>query len=174
MKLGDILDSPKAHHVNGRPIDFIVIGTDSQGQPRQSKASARLRFVSEQERADLYAKADAEAIKRYGGSAPLDRQIEERNYHLLYAALRDEDAPGEPFAASVKQLRSSFVLTEAKRVFAAYEAWLEEEFPDHVTSEDMAKLVEEAKKKSLFDLFTSCGYRQTLAVLRSLAEASGT
>lgn len=173
MKLADILDSPTAHHVNGRPIDFIVIGINSRGESVQAPASAKFRFVNEQERAELFAKADAEVAKRYDGKAPFDRQIDERNYYLLHAALRDADSPSDPFAVSVMKLRNSLVREEAQRIYKAYEDWIEEEFPAHVDDAEMAKLIEEAKKNSMLDLLTSYGFKRTLSALRSLAATSG-
>lgn len=169
MNLADILNSPKAHHVSGRLVDLRVIGRNKAGESVQAQAQARFRFVSEQERADLFAKADATVAERYAGKAPADRQIDERNYYLLHAALRDPDPPGGPFAQTVTELRNSLVLEEARRVFEEYDRWVDEEFPAAVSEEDMTALIADAKKNSLADLLTSYGYKRTLTALRSLA-----
>lgn len=173
MNLHDLLNSPKAHHVSGRVVEFRVIGRNQHGEHVQAQAQARFRFVSEEERAALFAKADAACSARYDGKPPADRQIDERNYYVLHAALRDADSPDKPFAATVIELRNALVLEEAQRVFSELGAWLDEEFPASVSEEDMTALIADAKKNSLVDLLTSYGYKRTLTALRSLARDSG-
>lgn len=173
MILSDLLNSPKAHHVNGRAIEITVIGRNQQAEVVQVQDRVRFRFVSEQERADLFAKADAVVNARYSGRPPADRQQDERNYHVLHAALRDADNPSRPFAESVSALCSALVLAEAQRVFQEFDKWVDEEFPASVPEDEMAALVEEAKKNSVDALLRSRGYKQTLSALRSLAATSG-
>lgn len=176
MKLADILDSPQAHHVNPRPVKFRIAGVNSRGeQVKAEEASACFRFVSEQERAEAYRDGDAEARKLYGsGVEPsLDRVVAERNYCILFRILRDADDPKTAFAASVLQLKNVLVLDEAKRLFDEYETWVAEEFPDTIDEETFAKLVEDAKKKSLSDLLTSYGFKAIRRALPSLASHSG-
>tara|TARA_R110000868_G_scaffold193723_2_gene438891 strand:+ start:94 stop:633 length:540 start_codon:yes stop_codon:yes gene_type:complete len=170
MNLRDLLNSPTAHHVSGRVVNLKVIGTNSAGDPVQVDATARFRFVDEQERSDVLAKADEEVTKRYAGRpVPGDRQIDERSYYMLHAALRDADNPRSAFAETPLALKRSLVLEEAQRVYREMGLWLAEEFPESISEEDMAKLVDEAKKNSLLDLLTSSGFKRTLSVLRSLA-----
>ena len=135
----------------------------------QVDAEALFRFVNEEERADLSAKADAEVAKRYEGRAvPPDRLRDERTFYLLHAALRDADSPKDALAASVLLLRRALVLEEAQRIQQEYDQWIAEEFPPHVSDEEMKQLIEDAKKNSLADLLTSYGYKRTLSALRSL------
>lgn len=174
MKLSDLINSPEAHHVSGRAVSFKVIGRNKQGETVQADARAVFRFVSEQERADILARSSAAVAERYAGKTPPPRAVlDEESFHLLHAALRDESPPHAAFADTVLHLRNSLVFDEAQRVYADYQQWITEEFPDRVSEEDMAILVDEAKKNLLLDLLKSCGYRRTLSVLHSLAQSGG-
>lgn len=173
MNLHDLLNSPKAHHVAGRVVPVTLAGKNASGESVQVQDSVRFRFVSEQERVELYAKADVAVNERYNGRAPADRQIDERNYHILHAALRDADDGSKPFAKTVMELRNALVFEEARRLLTEYDKWVDEEFPAAVGDDDMAALMEDAKKNSMVDLLKSYGYKQTLTALRSLAATSG-
>src|SRR5262249_39368698 len=101
---------------------------------------------------------------------------DEEAYQLLFEALRDEeiDANGQyrRLAATVDELRSSLVLRECQRLHEEYEEYVAEEFPRVISKDEMAKLVEEAKKNSLSDLLTSYGYEKLVALATYLAGRS--
>lgn len=177
MNLSDLLDSPQAHHVNPRPIVFRIAGRNGKGVAvKVEEAKAVLRFVDEQARSEAYRDADKALREFYrdaGAEPPIDRLIQERNYHVLFRALRDADDPSKPLAATVLQLRSVLVLDEARRIFDEYDRWVGEEFPEFIDADKFKALVEDAKKNSFPDLLTSYGSDLIRRAMPSLLAALG-
>lgn len=157
MKLGDFLAAPAAVPVSKRSVHFRVIGRHKgDGERVIVEAEAVFAFVSERERAEAYRDADKVLAEMWGvRPVPYDRTTEERNYHFLFRALRDSSPPHATFANTVVELQNALVLVEAQRVFEEYQRFVDEEFPDAITPEEMAGLVEAAKKNYLGALLIS-------------------
>ncbi len=71
----------------------------------------------------------------------------EQIYHLLFRALRDETDPRKPFARTVLELRKAITTKVAGRLYDAYNAWMEDEFPDTLSAEALRKMEDEAAGK---------------------------
>jgi hypothetical protein len=138
MKLGNFLRTVgTARPVNPRPVALKIIGKDLQGHPVVAAAKAVFVFVDEDTRMNLRVKARQSLAAKYPGQDFADVLRDETSFQLLYQALRDAE-PGagglfEPFAASVDELRSSLVLSEAARLVTAYQAFVEDEFPEVIS-----------------------------------------
>jgi hypothetical protein len=177
MKLGEILQGGGAHPVSPRRVAFQVIGHDEQMRLLKARAEAVLVFVDEHKRNGCRVKAREAVHKRFPNQdVPPGVLVDEEEYQLLFEALREaspDDKGRYPhFASTVEELRSSLMLRECQRLRAQYDQYCAEEFPPVISKEDMAKLVEEAKKNSLSDLLTSYGYERSIAALSTLAGRS--
>lgn len=176
MRLGDFLDAPATIPVVQRLVTFRLVGTNRSGERvKHEQAQALLWFVTEWQRQEAYRDADKALAEIYKDRPiPVDRLIDERNYHVLFRALRDPSPPHPTFADTVLQLQNALVIDEAQHVWSEYERFREEEFPSHIDEKAFAALVEEAKKNSLSDLLTSSGSslirRAWPSLLRALSE----
>jgi len=172
MKLGDILGAgfEAPHH----KVTFKVIGKDRQGSQVVADASAVLAFVSEDDRKECWREADRETRKKYpDGDAPEAVTSDERCYHLLCRALRDEDDPRQPFAGNVGELRRALSANTFVELMRTYNEFCADEFPPHVDVDTFEKLAEEAKKKSLLDLLSQYDSWTILRALPSLVARFG-
>lgn len=167
MKLHDFLTAQgRSRPAPTRPVTFKVLGVDQRMQGLVAEAQAELAFVPESVRQEALRDAERVIRETYGeDSIPDDRREDERSYHVLHRALRDKDDVRQPFADSVKELKNALVLSEARRLWIAYQQFVEEEFPDIVDAETFERLVEESKKTSLPALLSSFGFD---AVRRSM------
>jgi hypothetical protein len=177
VKLGDILTrSRKGQAVPAptTPLTFKVLGRDEQGVRTTTDARAVLAFVDDDERNEALRQAEKELRAEFpDGNVPLGLLSEERNYHVLAKGLRDEDDPRAPFADSVKQLRGALHHMEYERIVRAYEDFLEEEFPETPTPEQLDQLIEEAAKNSFGGLLTSYDLRTIRRALPFLVARFG-
>lgn len=167
MKLHDFLSAQGGVRTAAtRPVKMRVVGLDPSARSVVAEARAEIAHVSERERQQALREADRALHDLYlHDPVPEDRREDERTYHILQRALRDADDVRQPFSDSVTELKSALVLAEARRVWAAYVQFMEEEFPDQVDGETFERLVEEAKKASVPDLIASFGFD---AVRRSM------
>ena len=158
MTLADFLKQG-ARQAATRSVSFKVVGQDSQARALVADARAELAPLSEHQRQEALREAER-ALREtyYKDPIPDARRDDEGMYHVLTRALRDPDDPRRPFADSVRELKGALVLAEAARLWSAYVAFLDEEFPDIVDAETFEKLVDAAKKVSLIDLISSFGY----------------
>jgi hypothetical protein len=175
MNLSDFFSTAaRAVPAPTRAVTFKVIGSGPGSTRIVVDAKAELAFVDEDDRLKALRSASDYIKKTYDGEPDRGRRFDEEIYFVLLLALRDADDINAPFASTALQLRNALVLPEALRLWDAYQRFLREEFPEEISAEEMAELVEEAKKKSLLALLSSKGSSQILSAWGSLvAAASG-
>ncbi len=161
MRLGDFLNTTVEGHVAAplHPVTFKAIKRGKHGEEYVIEMKAVLAFVDEKRRDDAIDAAEA-AIRRVypDGNTPAEKRSNEIAYQVLLRALRDGDDPRVQFAENVEQLRSVLVQRVATHLYGEYLDFVDEEFPEVITPEQFAELVEAARKKSLSDLLTSTDY----------------
>jgi hypothetical protein len=120
---------------------------------------AVLAFVDEKRRDEAMDAAETAIRRVYSdGNAPAEKRSNEIAYQVLVRALRDADDPRVQFAESVEQLRSALVQRVATHLYGEYLDFVDDEFPEVITPEQFADLVEQAKKCSAPVLLTSIDY----------------
>lgn len=161
MRLGDFLSTTVEGQVAApvHPVTFKAIKRGKHGEEYVIEMKAALAFVDEKRRDEAMDAAEA-AIRRVypDGNAPVEKRSNEIAYQVLLRALRDADDPRVQFAESVEQLRSVLVQRVATHLYAEYQDFVDEEFPEVITPEQFADLVEQATKKSMRDLLISTDY----------------
>lgn len=160
MQLHEVFAVPDASPPPGRAVTFRVLSPTKNGPPRECKAA----FAIVDEPETSAATRDAEAaligaldppcgapIYRAGDGTPIvlppGVRGSEQIYHLLFRALRDETDPRKPFARTVLELRKAIPPKIAGRLYDAYNAWIEDEFPDTLSVEALRKLEDDAAGK---------------------------
>jgi len=178
VKLGNFIRSAGARPINPHPVLFNAKGRDQNLKLVKAEVRAVFVFVDEDQREELRVRAREAVRKKFA-----DREIpdgvfrDEEEYQLLFEALRDEDVDANGqyprLADTVDELRSSLVLRECRRLMDEYEQYIAEEFPPAISKDEMAKLVEEAKKNSVSDLLTSYGFEKLVALASFSSGRSG-
>jgi len=174
MRLGEFLSA--ARPIPHKPVKFRAIGKSPSGGPVASDVDAVFVFVDETERARARVDAIAELKKDFkDADYPPSVLSDEITYHFLYRALRDGgDAEYRVmFAENVRALKNALVAREAARLDEMYNEWVEQEFPEDVSDEDMAKMTEDAKLRFFGDLLSAYGYSRIRRALPSLAKVFG-
>jgi hypothetical protein len=150
MRLGDFLrnhdlQDPSPTH----PVSFRVVGKNKRGEDFTMEANAVLAFVDEDKRTHGLHTARATLRPLYPqGELPAVELSNEQAYQLLLHALRDADDPRVQFAENVDQLKRALVKPVAERLYADYQKFVDEEFPEVVSPEQLAELTNEAEKNS--------------------------
>lgn len=177
MRLGEFLN---AMHRDGAPeaptcpVRFKAIARGAHGEEYLVDCNAVLAFVDESKRDKAIDAAEAVLRRAYpDGSAPAEKRRNEVAYQVLLYALRDADQHRTQFAASVDELRAALVQPVATRLYTEYIEFVDEEFPDEVTPEQLEEMAKEAEKNSFGDLLTSYGYLTIRRALPSLAARFG-
>lgn len=150
MKLGEYLAEARKRRLPpvSRKIKLRVLVPldDPPNTHNVREAEAILVLVSDEARNEAVAEADkalAESKDPVSAGARADLQ----DYYFLHRALRDPSAPAEPFADTPQDLRMAFVAKQKADVVAAYQGFVEEEFPDAPTKEGLDKMTREAEGK---------------------------
>jgi hypothetical protein len=152
MKLGEFLSQKNTDRELApfKPVSFAVVGEDRQDGSRvvNRKANAVLIFVDETKRAEALraAKRELRQFQPDGALDPVELSNEEI-YQILALALRDAENHRQPLANSVGELRAALVKPVARQLSDEYEAFLKDEFPSHVTTDEFEELAREAEKK---------------------------
>lgn len=161
MRLGDFLNVTVEGQVTAQthPVTFKAIKRGKHGDEYVIEVKAVIAFVDEKRRDEAMDAAEA-AIRRVypDGNAPVEKRSNEIAYQVLLRALRDADDARVQFAESVEQLRAVLVQRVATYLYSEYLDFVDEEFPEVITPDQFAELVEAARKKSLSDLLTSTDY----------------
>lgn len=173
MRLGDFL-SGQSRPIPHKPVKFRAIGKSPSGEHVTFDVDAVFVFVDEHERAKARVEAAAQLKKDFNDAEiPPSVASDEIAYHFLYRALRDASDTRVHFAESVRVLKNALVARECARLDILYNEWTEQEFPDDVSDEDMAKMTEEAKQRFFGDLLSDYGYSQIRRALPFLAKTFG-
>lgn len=176
MTLGELREKHRGSaRAITRPVKFrILVETESGDEPTPFEADALLRFVGDRERNDALQEAQAALAARYPGQAVLHEvHLAVRAYHVLALVLRDASNSVHPFADSAADLEESLTASEAIRLQAEYQRFVEDEFPERIDEEVRSQLVEEAAKKSLLDLLSEHGLSTIRGLLPFLAQTRG-
>jgi hypothetical protein len=149
MRLGDFLNTSIEGQLMAptHPVSFKAIKRSKHGEEYIVEVKAVLAFVDEKRRDEAMDAAEAAIRRLYpDGNAPAERRSNELAYQVLLHALRDADDPRVQFAESVEQLRSVLVQRVATHLYGEYRDFVDEEFPEVITPEQFADLVEQGRK----------------------------
>lgn len=163
MQLGNILDGGAEFYPVGREVEFHVLksvletrGEDLAGERQYKTAEcvkATFRFVDEQLRHEADSHADevlrANPLYRKTGIIPADKRREEEFYAFLLRALRNVDDPTEPFCPlkDYHLFRRALVADVVTYLLREYKAYVRDEYPEILTADQAAEIVEEAAGK---------------------------
>ncbi len=177
MNLGDILTTQgRAQPVHPHPVEFKAKGTNAELEIVTARVKAVLICLDEDQRTAARVAALGSVERRFKDKAvPSGVVSDEEIYHYLFEALRQPemvDGIHPKLAATVMELRGALVKNEANRIYREYVEYMEREFPENVSDEKWAALVEDAKKNSIPDLLTLYGYGPVSRVLNFLAGLS--
>lgn len=176
MKLGDLRTaslSGKALLAPTKRVTFKVLLHTQHGERTTTDASAILVFLDDEERDQALTAADKAVEARYNGNPPRDAREQERQYHVLAAALRDEENTAATFAQDAAELKRALHAIDRDRVYEAYIDFLAEEYPVEIDEATWKALTEEAEKKSLRDLLMQFGSSLIRRVVLPLAGRYG-
>jgi len=146
MQLGNILTTA-SQPVVGRLISFQVL-VSPPGQPQKSaKAEAMFAFVDEDARHESKRLARMYLEGKYKNRPiPDDELVEEEYYWFLMAALRDKEDPTRAFCPNedYPKFRQALILRPIRRLLMAYDAFVDDEYPELATEEQRTALAGEA------------------------------
>lgn len=147
MKLGDFFN--EAPEAPTRPVEFDALWKNGDASTVRAKVRARFAFVDESARQQALRDAQRHLLAEYKDlPIPEQRRIDENTYYILHRALRDEDDPRQPFAASVDQLRRALTAPVSGRLIAEYADWVAAEFPSVIDKATLDGLEKEAEGNS--------------------------
>lgn len=135
-----------------KAVKIRVLSPTKNGPPRT--ISAVLALVDEPESAAAIRDAEISLQMEYKGDAqsgplpiPPGTRGSEQIYHFLFRSLRTEADPRKPLARTVLELKKALLPAVAGRLHAAYQAWVDVEFPDTITEKAFNKAEEDAAEK---------------------------
>ncbi len=148
MQLGNILTTA-TNPVVCKPVKFKVLGRDPEGKQVQVQAAAVFALVDEAAESESTRLAYAYLRDQKDQLGTDDDIRHVRDLWFLMAALRDSDDPQVQFCpnADFSKLRLALVKAQVKWLRGQYDLFQSEEYPELLTPEQKAALLEDATGK---------------------------
>lgn len=152
MKLGDFLSNvPPATGSAGRErVDFRLLSFDSQGNQLAATGFACFCLASDkdEQEADMAAVKFVQTLRDASTPVVPEFIFQARSRaELLSRVLRDWDDPRERFAADADALQRHIPRHDLEQIAAAYEKWVESNYPKVIDKKQRDDLKGEAVKK---------------------------